>query len=270
MTDISILKVAVLDWAGTLVDFGSRAPVLAFVDLMGRYGITVSEKDVRKFMGLNKKEHLSAILRLPNVLGAWRELHGAKPSDEDLLRLYSEFVPVQLGAIQKTSSLIRGVKDAIAGMRSAGMAITTTTGYDREMADAVLQHASMLGLVPDASSCVSDVDTGRPSAQMINRNLGMVGGAEPWQVVKIGDTSADIAEGLTAGAWTIGLISCGNMVGLAEHEWELLDQGRRDGFLAAGRDRFSADGAHYTADDWFDVLAILADINKRLVHGERP
>ena len=42
----------VLDWAGTIVDFGSLAPMGAFVELFARQGIHISIEQARVPMGL--------------------------------------------------------------------------------------------------------------------------------------------------------------------------------------------------------------------------
>jgi phosphonoacetaldehyde hydrolase len=52
------LKAVVFDWAGTTVDFRSRAPVLAFVRTFQQFGIDLSEAEARGPMGLAKRDHL--------------------------------------------------------------------------------------------------------------------------------------------------------------------------------------------------------------------
>lgn len=49
-----MIKVVILDWAGTAVDFGCMAPVAAFREAFERQGITVTEQEIREPMGLKK------------------------------------------------------------------------------------------------------------------------------------------------------------------------------------------------------------------------
>ncbi|HEX8374734.1 MAG TPA: hypothetical protein VF606_06100 [Geminicoccaceae bacterium] len=42
MTPFRHVKAVVLDWAGTVVDFGSRAPTGAFVEVFGQFGVELS------------------------------------------------------------------------------------------------------------------------------------------------------------------------------------------------------------------------------------
>lgn len=60
-----MIRLAVFDWAGTLVDHGSRAPVLAFVETFARAGVEASEAEARVPMGLEKRAHLAAMLNEP-------------------------------------------------------------------------------------------------------------------------------------------------------------------------------------------------------------
>ena len=51
------IEAVIFDWAGTTVDFGSFAPVRAFISAFERFGITPTVEEVRKPMGMLKKEH---------------------------------------------------------------------------------------------------------------------------------------------------------------------------------------------------------------------
>jgi hypothetical protein len=50
------LKAAILDWAGTVVDHGSRAPMGAFVRACAQFGVAISIADARGPMGMAKWE----------------------------------------------------------------------------------------------------------------------------------------------------------------------------------------------------------------------
>jgi phosphonoacetaldehyde hydrolase len=61
MTQPLTLQAAVLDWAGTVVDHGSRAPMGAFVRAFAQFGVAVSIADARGPMGMAKWEHFACI-----------------------------------------------------------------------------------------------------------------------------------------------------------------------------------------------------------------
>ena len=48
------LKAVVFDWAGTIVDYGSRAPMGAFVEVFRRFGVAITNAEARGPMGLPK------------------------------------------------------------------------------------------------------------------------------------------------------------------------------------------------------------------------
>ena len=70
------IQAAVLDWAGTVVDHGSRAPMGAFVRAFAQFGVTVSIADARGPMGMAKWDHIRAVGQAPSVAAAWRAHHG--------------------------------------------------------------------------------------------------------------------------------------------------------------------------------------------------
>ena len=89
-------------------------------------------------------------------------------------------------------------------------------------------------------------------------------------LVKVGDTLADIAEGLNAGMWTIGVAQTGNEVGLTEKEFAGLDPEARRTRLNLAYQRMFQAGAHYVVDSIAAVPPVIDEINERLVRGERP
>lgn len=60
-------KAAIFDWAGTMIDFGSFAPMGVFVEAFAQFGIEVTVEDARKPMGLPKWDHINAMLQAPNT-----------------------------------------------------------------------------------------------------------------------------------------------------------------------------------------------------------
>jgi phosphonoacetaldehyde hydrolase len=88
--------------------------------------------------------------------------------------------------------------------------------------------------------------------------------------VKVGDTLVDIAEGLNAGMWTVGITKTGNELGLTIAEVEALNPSDLASKLQAASDRLLQAGAHYVIEDVAHLSAIVAAIGERLKRGERP
>src|SRR5262245_25603034 len=95
----SDIRAVIFDWAGTVVDFGSMAPAAAFVRTFAGAGIAVTDEEVRRPMGLEKRDHLRALLAMPEIAERWRAVRGHAPGDADLDELYAAFVPTQLATV---------------------------------------------------------------------------------------------------------------------------------------------------------------------------
>jgi phosphonoacetaldehyde hydrolase len=90
-------------------------------------------------------------------------------------------------------------------------------------------------------------------------------------IVKIGDTAADIQEGLNAGTWAVGVAATGNMVGLSQVEFEALPATEQQARLAFAGAELEKAGAHYVVDSLAEIDPVLEDIDARLksVNGPR-
>lgn len=58
------IKMIVMDWAGTTVDYGCFAPVHAFAKAFEEVGITPTMQEIREPMGLLKMDHIRAMLSM--------------------------------------------------------------------------------------------------------------------------------------------------------------------------------------------------------------
>jgi phosphonoacetaldehyde hydrolase len=264
------IRLVVFDWVGTTIDFGSRAPVAAFVATFAGHGVTVTEAEARVPMGLPKRDHLIAMLTLPDVARRWREVHGRDWNDADLEALYQRFMPCQLEVLPCHERLVPGVLECVARLQRRGVRIGATTGYFRAAAERVREAALRQGFAPEVSVCVDDVPAGRPAPWMVFRVMETLGIYPPGEVVKVGDTVPDVEEGLAAGAWSVAVTHGSNEVGLGEEEFERLSTERRQELLDAVRRKLLAAGAHAVIETLADLPELLARLDERLGRGERP
>src|SRR5277367_1870863 len=261
------IRAVMLDWAGTTVDHGSIAPVLALKTLFAKHGIALSMEDARRDMGLLKRDHIRAILALPNISSEWHTLFGREPGAEEVSRLFEEFGPLQLDIITQHSQLIEGVADVVRNWQNRGLLIGSTTGYTREMLNPVLAQAATSGYRPDASVCPDEVGAGRPAPWMLARNAQLLNVYPPSSCVKIGDTISDIEEGRNAGMWTIGLTRTGNMIGLDAEAFSLLPVAQQKALLEESASRLLEAGADFVAEDLSACDRVLAQIEAKLENG---
>lgn len=264
------LRGVVFDWAGTVIDFGSRAPVVALVALFAGRGLAISEEQARGPMGRHKRDHIRDILSLPAVAAQWKARHGSAFTEADVEAMYQDLLPLTLTAAREHAGLIPSVAALCAELRQRGLRIGSTTGYNAEMMAELVPLAASQGYSPDAVVTVSDVPAGRPAPWMCLRNAERLGIYPMAAVVKVGDTPVDIAEGLNAGMWTVGLAACGNEVGLSEAALAALPAEERARRIEAARVRLREAGAHYVVDHPAELLSVLPQIEARLRRGERP
>jgi phosphonoacetaldehyde hydrolase len=91
-----------------------------------------------------------------------------------------------------------------------------------------------------------------------------------WAAAKVGDTPADVEEGLNAGMWTIAVTHTGNEVGLTEEEWNFAGDAKRREVMAQARKRLLDAGAHYLVESAGECLDVIDEIAGRVSLGERP
>jgi phosphonoacetaldehyde hydrolase len=264
------VRAVIFDWAGTIVDYGSLAPVDAFVELFRRHGVTASAEEARRPMGSYKKDHVRLILAMEPVAQQWQRLHGRLPSAEDVELLYREFIPLQVEVIARHADIIPGVAETVDWLRKQGIVIGSTTGYTREMMADLLPRAAAAGLSPESTVCADEVPAGRPAPWMAITAAMQLGVYPMEACVKVGDTLVDIAEGLNAGMWTVGVTKTGNELGLTRAQVEALPVRDLASRVHAASDHLLRAGAHYIVEEVAQVPAIITEIGHRLARGERP
>jgi len=258
------LKALILDWAGTTVDFGSLAPARTLQKLFAHVGIQLNEAEMRRDMGLPKKDHIGRILAVPRVRDAWKKARGRFPTSADLDSLYQQFIPLQFSCLAEYSAMIPGVVESVQRFRARGLKIGSTTGYTRAMLDLLLENSAKAGYQPDCSFSPEDVGAGRPHPFMIYEIAVRLQVHPMVAIAKIGDTPADMEEGLNAGTWSIGVAGTGNAIGLSQKDFEALPENDRRERLRNARAELEKAGAHYVVDTFAGLDPVLDEIDERL------
>lgn len=267
---MTALKAVVFDWAGTMIDFGSRAPMGVFVRAFARFGVEISVAEARGPMGKPKRDHIAELMALPRIAAAWKERHGAPVGEADIDRVYDVFVPMNEAVVADYADLVPGAAEIVAALRARGLKIGSTTGYTRPIMARVLPVAARQGYAPDNLVCAGDVAEGRPSPLMMYQTFADLGVYPPASVIKVDDTVPGIAEGLAAGCWTVGVAASGNETGLSLEEWRALSDEGQEQAAAGARAKLAAAGAHFVIATVTDLMPVIDDIETRLKSGERP
>lgn len=266
----SAIRAVVFDWAGTVVDHGSLAPMGVFVEAFAEFGVAITIDEARGPMGMAKRPHIVSLLALPRVTAAWAEAHGRAPTEADIDAVYDVFVPKNRAVAARFADVIPGVPAVVEALRARGIKIGSTTGYTRDIMAEILPVAAAQGFAPDNLVCTGDTPEGRPSPYMLWRALTELGVYPASLCIKVDDTEVGIAEGLNAGAWTVGVAVSGNVFGLSLADTKALPEDAFEAKRIAATERLRAAGAHYVIDSAADLLPVLDDIEARLARGERP
>src|SRR5215469_5193116 len=216
------LTAIVFDWAGTTVDHGSLAPALAFQELFGGRGIKITGAQAREPMGMAKRDHIGAILAMPEVASAWQAAYGRPYDEPDIDALYGDFLPLQERILQEHSDVISGLPEAVEACRRLGLKIGSTTGYSRALMEIVSASASRQGYEPDCVVRADDVPRGRPAPYLLYEAALRLDVYPLWTMVAVDDTPVGIEAGRHAGCWTVGVTRTGNCLGLSLDELEAL------------------------------------------------
>jgi len=247
----------VLDWAGTMVDFGCQAPVKALVEAFAAEGVTIEAAAARQDMGKSKADHVRSLLQIPVVATAWRAARGHTADESDVELLMSRLGPLMREYAAEAATLIPGTRETVEGLRALGFKIASSTGYTREMMTPVLARAAAQGYVPDHVICSGETPAGRPTPLMIYKACAELGVWPLSRVVKVDDAEAGIAEGRAAGAFTVGVAASGNTVGLSLDDWNALDTQARTARLKDSERILRAAGANLVIGTVADLIPAL-------------
>ena len=264
------VKAVIFDWAGTVVDYGSLAPMGAFIKTFAEFGVEISIDEARGPMGMAKRPHVAALMALPRVAAAWTNKYGHAPTEEDIDAVYNVFVPKNIAVAADFSHVIPGVASVVDALRKHDIKIGSTTGYTREIMARITPGAAAEGFAPDSLVCTGDTPEGRPTPFMIYKTMLDVGVWSMRGTIKVDDTEVGIAEGINAGTWTVGVSVSGNVFGLSEQDTRALTPDEFERRRQCASDKLVGAGAHYVIDSVADLMPVVHAIEGRLARGERP
>ncbi|WP_319530289.1 phosphonoacetaldehyde hydrolase [uncultured Cohaesibacter sp.] len=251
------IKAVVFDWAGTMVDFGSFAPMGVFVKCFEQFGITATIDQARAPMGLPKWNHIRAMMDDADISAQWLAKYGAEPTDADVDKVYEIFVPMNEEAAADYADLIPGALETVRYLRERGIKIGSTTGYVRSIMERVLPVAAAQGYEPDNLICADDLAEGRPGPLGMFQTFVDLAVYPPSAVIKVDDTIPGIQEGTAAGCLTVGLALSGNFVGKTPEQLAAMS----DEEVAVLRERatlmLEEGGADYVIDTVADLPALM-------------
>lgn len=262
------IELAVFDWAGTTVDYGSSAPAVVFERTFAREGIHFTRQEINAFMGMEKKGHIRSLLSTESGTAQWKAVMGREWDEADVERLYEAFEANLFDVVAEYSAPIPGTVEAVAKLREMGIKIGSTTGYTSQMMERVLPAAEKGGYVPDCVVTPDIAGAARPSPFMLFECMKRLNVYPPRLVVKVGDTVIDMEEGVNAGTWSIGIITGSNLLGLTEDEYDAMPAQELAARKKAVEEKYYAAGADLVIDSIAQLPEAIREINRRLAEEE--
>ena len=278
------IKAVILDWSGTTVDKYVIAPAVVFVNIFEKFGVPITWGEAREPMGHEKCAHIREITRNPEVAERWLKVHGRYPNETDVLSMFAEFLPEQLDCLPQYCDLLPDVAKTVNTLRhDFNTLIGSTTGFNGQMVDVLLENAYEQGYRPDVSvaadgKVVSFMDShkpriykvpiarARPASYMVETNKMVMDVTDNKSIVKIDDTVAGIEEGLNAGCWTIGVARYSNYMDInSEEEERKLSEDDINKKLEQSRKKLAM--ADFVVNDLRDVPYVLDKINNYQMNG---
>jgi len=186
-----MIKLVVFDMAGTTVDEDNVVykTVRAAINAAG-YEFS---QDQVQAAGAGKEK--SRAIR--DVLA----LDGGAHAEDEVATIFRDFQQ-RLAAAYETLDVKEqpGASDVFVKLRQHGVKVALNTGYDGATADKLVKKIGwVVGRDVDSLVTASDVENGRPAADMIQLAMAQTGVKSGKAVAKIGDSVIDIEEGKNAG-----------------------------------------------------------------------
>ncbi|MBX7220868.1 MAG: phosphonatase-like hydrolase [Blastocatellia bacterium] len=190
------IKLVVFDLAGTTVHDTGQV-VTAFTSALAEHGLEITAGQVSQVRGASKRQ---AILHF---------IPEGPHQTEQAAVVYATFRR-HLTQLYQTEGVqsVTGASEVFQWLRSKGVAVALTTGFDRDITSLLLTALGWETGVADAIVCGDDVRQGRPAPYLIFHAMEATGVRSVRQVATVGDTVLDLQAGYNAGVgWNIGVLS---------------------------------------------------------------
>lgn len=257
-----MIEAIVLDWAGTTVDYGSRAPIIAFKNAFAHFGIDLSEETIRQDVGLDKLTHVRQILQIPEIANSWETRQPTIPLTKATAEIYAQFQIEINKVLVETAQLKPGMTDLIKFANTHHIRLATTTGYTQVMLNQILPLAAQQGYTPTYNITSEQTNhVGRPKPDMVALAMQKMHISDPSHVIKVGDTVNDILEGKNAGTISIGVVDGGNLIGLPKQAFDQLNIEQRDHYRAKAAAILKEAGADEIINNIADLIPLIESID---------
>lgn len=161
---------------------------------------SVSQERIRSVAGISKPAAIRILLS---------DALGRRPTDFEVRAVHEEFVRRMIAYYRSDPAVgeMPGATAVIRQLKDRGYKIALDTGCSRAVVDAILDRLGWRdsGLI-DATVASDEVGQGRPHADLVLAAMRRTRVSDVSRTAKVGDTPADLLEGMAAG--------CGLVIGV--------------------------------------------------------
>lgn len=193
------IQLVIFDLAGTTIEDEGGVVLKGLVETARAYEFPGTLDELNALMGMNKREVFGM---LAAHIYPDDEARINRLADEAL----ADFIARMRAAYEAHLAPIPGAEETFVYLRKRGIKIATDTGFDATISGLIMERLNWPGRLIDLSVCSSDVSRGRPAPYMIFRAMEQLNVLDVRQVMKLGDSPADLEEGTNAG--------CGEVIGV--------------------------------------------------------
>jgi len=236
MSNITPVKLVMFDMAGTTVRDNDEV-LFCFAEACRQENLIVEDKRLNALMGVSKLEVFQIL---------WREVLGKEITQQTIeIKAQQSFLAFRkiLEDYYRSHDVVatEGALEVFEWLRHRDIKVALNTGFYRVVTNIILNKLGWLagldsryvggtGTIIDFSISSDEVHLGRPEPFMIQKAMEIFELTDPKEVVKIGDTPVDLAEGRNAGcAATLAVVNGTH----TRAELEVLDN---DGLLGSIRE----------------------------------
>lgn len=194
-------RLFVFDMAGTTVNDMVHGQPLVTAAMRAAFertrGVQLHDEDVNLVRGLEKRQAVRKLLA--NQLGT-------EPSDDSVGEVHRVFEATLERLLTAGLVEMPGTSEVFRTLRASGASIWVGSGFPEHVVEGIVDSMGWRsnGLL---DGVLSAADGSRPDPAMIHKAMRESGVGSAADVVKVGDTVADIEEGKNAGSATVAVLS---------------------------------------------------------------
>lgn len=209
------IKMVVFDLSGTTVE-DDNAVAKSLHQAAIENGLQLPLSEFEKTIGTNKI-HLYQY-HIAKSLGrdiSFEDFERKSFPDlyKQAMKIFERYSVIMLNYYKEHVKAMPGAEDVFTWCRQQNIKVVTDTGFHRDINNAIMDGLGWLknGLIDLSVDIETTHGVGRPAPYMIFHAMQQLGVQSVHEVVKIGDTPADLLSGFNAGcAGNIGVLSGAN------------------------------------------------------------